>query len=258
VAIYLVFAHLFGHQVYLLPLKPNQVAKKRKSRPIRSIRGAGLVSIAFFINSLTALKIWSDSIVLSRMGSNLFDTGGSTPSYSPSFTLRSGSQNLYFICVFPPLIGWISLPDWSSLSPDWSVSLHFITFLMVSMCRFLLHKNDSTKFFDSVNFNRSEFHWGNSRWRSGLLRLSAVSNHETLSWHLLVFNEGIRFRNEEALKPTTFTQMTQVIQYTNKTQKARNRFYYPLKDVVLLPVVNVGMTMIQTMFTLFIQLPTYP
>ena len=36
-------------------------------------------------------------IALSRMGSNLFDTGGSIPSYSPSFPpLWSGSENLYF------------------------------------------------------------------------------------------------------------------------------------------------------------------
>jgi len=55
------------------------------------------------------------------MGSNLFDTGGSLPSYSSSFPLWSGSQNLYFTRFRPLLIG-------RALPPDWSVSRRFITF----------------------------------------------------------------------------------------------------------------------------------
>jgi len=41
--------------------------------------------------------------LVSRMGSNLFDTGGSTPSYFPPFW--SGSENLYFPCFSSLLIG---------------------------------------------------------------------------------------------------------------------------------------------------------
>ena len=44
------------------------------------------------------------------MGSNLFDTGGSIPSYSP---LWSESQNLYFTRFCPLLIGRIPPSDWS-------------------------------------------------------------------------------------------------------------------------------------------------
>ena len=51
-----------------------------------------------------ALAIWWVSIykIVSRMGSNLFDTGGSTPSYFPS--VWSDSENLYF-----PVFGSSSL-----------------------------------------------------------------------------------------------------------------------------------------------------
>ena len=49
-------------------------------------------------------------IWVSRMGSNLFDTGGSIPSYSP---LWSESQNLYFTRFCPLLIGRILPSDWS-------------------------------------------------------------------------------------------------------------------------------------------------
>jgi len=60
--------------------------------------------------------------LLSRMGSNLFDTGGSIPSYSPSFPLWSGSENLYFIRFCPPLIGRISL-SWLIESFSWLVRI---------------------------------------------------------------------------------------------------------------------------------------
>ncbi len=53
---------------------------------------------------------------LSRMVSNLFDTEGFIPSYSP---LWSESQNLYFIRFCPLLIGRILSSDWSVYRPSW-------------------------------------------------------------------------------------------------------------------------------------------
>jgi len=83
VAIYLVcalcpFIRSIGHEVYLSPLK-NKVAKKRKSRPIRSIRGADLVKkrreYGNLVLEFCTICIKKSRLIYSNLVPNLIEIG---------------------------------------------------------------------------------------------------------------------------------------------------------------------------------------